>query len=82
MLTVRRLELVKFNVFFCSTLETVVLLIGYTEHHSAGWCHQVGWDAAWQWLGGIHPASFVGSPRVVHSRNHDRRTPCSAEKES
>lgn len=54
--------------------------VGYTERHSAGWCHQVGWDAAWRWLVEIHPASFAESPQAAHSHNHDRQTPCSAER--
>lgn len=55
--------------------------VGYTERRFAGWCRQVGWDAAWRWLVEIPPASFAGSPRAVHSHNPDRQTPCSAEKE-
>lgn len=55
-------------------------LLGYTGRRSAGWCHPVGLCAALQWLEEIPPASFAGSPRAVHSRNHDRQTPYSAEK--
>ena len=60
---------------------SAVNCVGYTERHSAGWCRLVGSDAAWQWLVEIPPASFAGSPRAVHSHNHDRQTPCSAERQ-
>lgn len=55
---------------------------GYTEHHFVGWCRQVGWDAAWQWLVEILPASSAGSLLVVHSHSLDRQTLYSKERRS
>ena len=57
-----------------------IIVVGYTERRSAGWCRQAGWDAAWRWLGEIPPASFAGSPPAARSHNRDKQTPCSAER--